>query len=911
MRTLITLLSAALLFVGAANAAPPDASAQARQIDDLAALRFERLGHPALRWDAIPPVEAPASRPHRLLVVLVEFADQRFDRFAGDPAQPQKLVEHYTTALFDPTYQRVGTLSHFYRDQSLGLYHLQGLVLPPVRLDKPLAAYGAPTRPAGGDWRDDVAAEQMVVDALGKAVKANPDLDWPALDVWDPGDADGDGLRGEPDGYLDHLVLVYAGGGQSSCHGLFKLGEVFTPNVGPEVLDTLPPAARDCANRLWPHRFVVAQGEGTGPVVEGRANARGGVELRPGLWARDYNMQPEYIDVSTFAHEFGHSIGLPDIYARTSSNSTGPWAVMSGTADPLPQNFTAWSRLMLGWLRPKIIRPPAFGGEKVQSVYLRTLDDAPDAPDRARDLQAAGVWRAALVALPPKTRVLDVAPLPKGRALYSGQGNDLNRIVELRVDLRDKQGPVRLSFAAFWSIEAGWDFAYLETSTDDGHTWTRRLPEDRRFMPAKHGHDGEDTLPGFTGLSGDFDGDGKNENHKGCDPKKPLAHGEERAGLAVNPCELATWVRPRFALDDLAGHQARVRLRYFTDMAAVMPGILIDDVKLEVGGKALIDENFDDNIGRAWRLDGFIAGTGRYEILVPHYYLLEFRDPYGAGYDQQIAYRPALRFWYDPQAKVLRAVRIRPRPGVVAWYADGAHAWSENDPAEHRQGHGFLLALDAWPNELALPGLDGWMTGDAAHFDTGYKVDTPEAQAAIEDGFHRMTCFVRDASYRALDLPKDRCARPDAGVAALRFEGLPLMYSYRLLNDILPGPEREAFWPASELLDYRKRGDAITWRLRDRSLRHVHTFDAPFALDDFPDGVELYEVRDGKLVRTGSRPHPAVPRFHDGDPARWANPKLYFGGVAVPDVGFGFELARPKADAPKPARVKVYFTWDR
>ena len=41
----------------------------------------------------------------------------------------------------------------------------------------------------------------------------------------------------------------------------------------------------------------------------------GGAALSPALWALDYNMQSEYTEVSTFVHEFGHSLGLPDVYA--------------------------------------------------------------------------------------------------------------------------------------------------------------------------------------------------------------------------------------------------------------------------------------------------------------------------------------------------------------------------------------------------------------------------------------------------------------------------------------------------------------------------------------------------------------------------------------------------------------------
>ncbi len=135
-----------------------------------------------------------------------------------------------------------------------------------------------------------------------------------------------------------------------------------------------------------------------------------------------------------------------------------------------------------------------------------------------------------MVVLPPKDRELTLAALGKRNgklALYSGQGNELERSAELRADLRTTTAAkLELAFDAWWDIEAGWDFAYVESSVDDGHSWTRLLPADRRFMPAKHGHDGPDTLPGFTGTSGDLDGDGKNESQKGCDPKRKVALGK-------------------------------------------------------------------------------------------------------------------------------------------------------------------------------------------------------------------------------------------------------------------------------------------------------------------------------------------------------------------------------------------------
>jgi len=920
---LVPLLAATLLASPALAApakGPADlAAARARMVSDLATLHFERLGNPVLHWDHIPPVYAPRERPHMLLVVLVEFADLGFVRFGGDAEQGKKLAAWYQDYLFDEGYSRPDTLSDYYRSQSLGTYHIGGQVLAPVKLARPRRDYGSPKRPKGGSWRNDSETEGMVEEALGLAVQQHPGVPWTDFDRWDPTDFDGDGVLDEADGYLDHFVLIYAGGGQASCHLLHKLSDALTPNVGPEVLDGLAPEARECADRLWPHRFSVQKREGQGPLVEGRTNARGGTPLSPSLWVLDYNMQSEYTSASTFIHEFGHSIGLPDLYARASTNSTGLWDVMSATRSPSPQNMSAWSRMMLGWLVPSVVLPPSHGGRKVQSAYLRALDEP--AGDREIDRAASerGLTRAVMAVLPPKTRELSLTKLPSTsgtQALYSGQGNQQNRTVELRLDLRTvRAAALTLSFDAWWEIEAGWDFAYLETSTDGGRTWRRRVPTDRGHMPAKHGHDGKETLPGFTGLSGDLDGDGKNEGSAGCDPAVELKHGEDKAGQEKSPCLVPSWVRPSFDVSDLRGHRARVRLRYFTDMAAVMRGILIDNVTLE-GGE--ISEDFEGRLGRAWRLGGFTASSGRHTLLVPHYYLFEYRDPYPAAggehrYDAALA-RPFYHFYSDPAAGVMRALRVRPRPGVVAWYYNGAYAWSENEPTENGQGRGYLLVVDSNPNELRLPGLDRWFVGTPTAYDTHYDVKAEAAQRALTEAYYRTICYVRSADYRPRDLDpaalSKACTADAAPVAGLAVDDKRLMYTYQVVNELLPGQDRDAVQRAGELLDYKVRKGERRFRVRDRSLRHLHSYDAPFSLTPFSGGVELFDIGPEGLKRASASPHPATRAFSDATPSRWLNPKLYFGGVALPDERFAFELAEPKEGAPDGARVKVWLLFD-
>ncbi len=891
--------------------APVDAKTQ--MVRDLAALRFDRLGNPVLRWDHIPSPRATRERPHKLLVVMVEFSDRGFDRFKGEPDQGDKLARHYQKQLFDENYARVNSLSHYYATQSRGLYHLTGHVLPPIKLSKPRSAYGSPTRPAGGSWRNDGDTEGMVEEALLLAAKTYKNLAWSDFDRWDPSDFDKDGNIDEPDGYLDHFVLVFAGGGQSSCQLLNQLGSVFTPNAGPEAFDKLDKRQRECADRLWPHRFQVQRREGQGPRIGGVVNARGGVSLSDSLWVFDYNMQSEYITSSTFIHEFGHSIGLPDIYSRTSSNSTGGWEVMSSTASPSPQNLSAWSRLMLGWLKPKVVLPPSYGGAAQSSAYLRTLDDT------GKDVD--GSERALLVVLPPKLRKIELTTLPAASgtsALYSGQGNDMKRTAQLSLDLRAaKPGPIELSFDAWWEIEAGWDFAYFEVSVAGG-AWSRRRPKDARHMPAKHGHDGKNSLPGFTGLSGDLDGDGKNESNAACDPTKKLAHGEEQAAAKKSSCRVPSWVRPVFDLSDLRGKQVRVRLRYFTDTAAVESGILIDNVR--VTGLS-IPGDFEAAIATPWKLDGFSRSPGHHEVLVPHFYLIEHRDPYAATargmyrYDAGLA-RPYYHVYWDPTAKKMTAVQIRTRPGVVVWYYNGAYAWSENDPATNGPGKGFLLALDANPSELPLPGLESLYKGSADARDTHYETKTGEAQTLLRAAYYRTVCFARNPSYLPkggvpADAATPGCGKGKAPMDALTVGGKKLMYSYQIGNDYLPGAPRAKLQAVGELYDEKRRDGNKTYRMRDRSLRYVHTQDGSFSVGEFADGIIFYDVTKDGLKRTGARAYPAVSRFDDSDPARWMNKKLPFGGVAVASEGFSFELAKPSPGAPAGAQVRVNMTWKK
>ena len=88
-------------------------------------------------------------------------------------------------------------------------------------------------------------------------------------------------------------------------------------------------------------------------------------------WIGDYTVEPENGGVGVFAHEFGHDLGLPDLYDTSGNtggaeNSTGFWTLYSSgsygssgmPADGIgtkPIHMSAYEKIFLGWSNYQVV----------------------------------------------------------------------------------------------------------------------------------------------------------------------------------------------------------------------------------------------------------------------------------------------------------------------------------------------------------------------------------------------------------------------------------------------------------------------------------------------------------------------------------------------------------------------------
>ncbi len=238
----------------------------------------------------------------RSLVLLIEFSDNSFTSVSN----PQ---EYYTRMLNEDgfsDYGGTGSASQYYRENSHGLFDVKYDVYGPIKADHPHAFYAA----------SDEAAAQLLAEACEKAQKQY-NIDFSQYDC-------------NNDGVVDNIFFFYAGYGQADSND---------------------------KSVIWPHSWSLDEAKLSLTLDGKKINSYAcSNELR-------YYKDPNKLiptGVGTFIHEFGHVLGMPDVYSTLYNQlvyNVDNWDLMSSGSYNndmcTPPNLSAYEKWSLGWEKPQ------------------------------------------------------------------------------------------------------------------------------------------------------------------------------------------------------------------------------------------------------------------------------------------------------------------------------------------------------------------------------------------------------------------------------------------------------------------------------------------------------------------------------------------------------------------------------
>ncbi len=248
------------------------------------------------------------------VVILANFKDKSMQS-----SHTQAVFDELCNSLNCTVNDGYPSAGQYFADQSNGRYRPQFDVFGPVNLSRNVAYYG--TDKPGQDEGDDQHATDAVVEAC---ILANEQftINWADYDS-------------DSDGYVDFVYVIYAGKGQ---------------------------ADGGTSETIWPHNWSVESARQSGYCTYSASQCRvGGKKLD------NYAMSGEISGsslggIGTLCHEFGHVMGLPDLYdtdyGTNYENNLTPndWNIMDGGSyngdGHCPPNYDPWEKDFFGWLTP-------------------------------------------------------------------------------------------------------------------------------------------------------------------------------------------------------------------------------------------------------------------------------------------------------------------------------------------------------------------------------------------------------------------------------------------------------------------------------------------------------------------------------------------------------------------------------
>lgn len=236
----------------------------------------------------------------KTLVILVDYSDVKFTT--------PNAHDYFTRMLNEEGFSdngAYGSCRDFYLEASGGKFIGEFDVYGPVELPNKQSYYGA-----NNLWGQDTRPQQMIIDAVAAL---DEEIDYRDFDL-------------DNDGFIDNVFVFYAGLGEAQGGG---------------------------ASTVWPHQSQI-----------GMSNKYlyDGVYLNRYACSSEMMTEEETDGIGTFCHEFGHVLGIPDLYNTDNSLVTytpGDYSAMDNGCylgnGKQPPTFSAYERNALGWMGDNLV----------------------------------------------------------------------------------------------------------------------------------------------------------------------------------------------------------------------------------------------------------------------------------------------------------------------------------------------------------------------------------------------------------------------------------------------------------------------------------------------------------------------------------------------------------------------------
>lgn len=254
-------------------------------------------------------------------VALVDFSDHPAERTLHSSAA-------YDAMLFQDGYPHgAGSMRDFYQDQSGGLFDVEGTVSPWKVLPKSLATY------AGDNYGLNDTAPNGRTMAYDAAAATDEYFDFCKNDF-------------DGDGFVDTFFVVHAGPGAEA-----------TSSYSPETK-----AIWSHQSQIYP-RYVSDDTCANGKTMKVGTYVTMPEEVLSSDWGTP-GAPDRLTPIGVFVHEYGHALGLPDLYDvdYSSHGGVGTWDAMAGggygfngVTEWRPTPFSAWTKTQLGWAIPQTV----------------------------------------------------------------------------------------------------------------------------------------------------------------------------------------------------------------------------------------------------------------------------------------------------------------------------------------------------------------------------------------------------------------------------------------------------------------------------------------------------------------------------------------------------------------------------